>query len=764
MSSSHTPRRGASRAWPASLALLMTACGGGTPVASTSPQAQATGATASAAAVPAVSQVVEAHPTFHMLPAALPEPDNTDADGLGRSARLAPHRMSVPAAQAALGTSRLTPQALSSHLDRMRAQGVTSPMAAAMAATTYTPAQMRAAYGLPPLNDGVAALGAGQTIYIVDANDDPNAFAELQAFNTKFGLPACTNVAISTTQALPLATPPNTCTFSKVYATSAGTRTATAPAYDAGWASEIALDVQWAHAMAPLARIVLIEASSAANNALMGAINLAAAMGPGVVSMSFGAGEGSWVAGTDSAFTGSNMTYLASTGDSGYEVNWPAVMPRVLAVGGTTLTWSGSGSRSEAAWSGSGGGVSAYVAMPSYQSTVTIPGQKATKMRGVADVSFNADPYSGQYVAVMPKAGGAAGWYSYGGTSIACPQWAGLLAVANAVRAASAKTPLGLVHVPLYQQIAPLSGSYAAAFADVATGNDGTCSNCKAISGYDIPTGLGTPNFSSLIPLLNDVVLPPLPAATLPAGVGGKAWTASWAATDSNGGTLNYGLTGAPSGLTISGSTLSWDVPVVGTYSIGVTVSNDAGQSVATKVSLTIAKPVAAPVVTAAAAAGSVGKAFSLQVKASSPGALVLSYSLTSGAPSGMTISSTGVLNWASPVVGVYPIVVRATDTQGGYGEGRITLTVTQPNRAPTVTAASYTLTAGTAWTEKAQTADADGNTLTCTATGMPSGMTVSSACQMTWSKPVKGTYTVTVTAKDPGGLTGSGKMTLTVK
>jgi subtilase family serine protease len=168
------------------------------------------------------------------------------------------------------------------------------------AVTTYTPAQVRAAYNLPALPASftgltaaqLAQFGAGQTIYIVDAYHNPNAAAELAAFNTKFGLPGCTTKQYVVGTALPLAAPPAaSCEFGIAYNTAAGGITNTAPAYNSGWATEISLDVQWAHAIAPLARIVLIEAPDASINSLVGGVNLANAMGPGAVSMSFGAAE-----------------------------------------------------------------------------------------------------------------------------------------------------------------------------------------------------------------------------------------------------------------------------------------------------------------------------------------------------------------------------------------------------------------------------------------------------------------------------------------
>jgi len=224
-------------------------------------------------------------------------------------------------------------------------------------------------------------------------------------------------------------------------------------------------------------------------------------MGPGVVSMSFGAGEGSWTTSVDATFAHAGMTYLAATGDAGTEVCWPAVSTNVVAVGGTSLTYSGTAARAEAAWSGTGGGISQYVATPSYQ-TNAVPGIGALAHRAVPDVAFNADPGTGQYVAISPSGSTSVSWMSIGGTSLSTPQWAGLTAVANAVRAASGKAALGAPHSLLYGQIGAVPGTYASAFLDVTTGSDGSCSTCSAQVGYDAVTGLGTPNATALLAVL----------------------------------------------------------------------------------------------------------------------------------------------------------------------------------------------------------------------------------------------------------------------
>lgn len=467
------------------LAAALSACGGGD------------------AADPTPTEAV-AEPAFHRMPLALPEPDDIDADGQGASAQRAPLRYELPAALRALDTRGLTDatvQAWQSAPHRATA------LATAPAPVVYTPAQIRAAYGLPTLAgaDG-PALGAGQTVFVIAAFHHPKAAADLAAFNTRFGLPGCTVVTVAPGSTR-LPAPAAGCTFSVLFAGANATVIAKAPAYNAGWASEMALDTQWSHAIAPRARIVLIEAADASTTALRNAVALANRLGPGVVSMSFGAPEGSWVTSTASTFTGAGMSYLAATGDSGAAVSWPAVMPAVLAVGGTRLGYAGNGSpRTETAWASTGGGLSTVVAMPNYQKALTIPGEptapNATLRRAVADVAFNADPSTGQYVAFSAPTAKAPAWYAFGGTSLSTPQWAGLLAVANAQRAAQALGPLGDTHALLYGALGPGGDSYRSNFLDVVSGKNGGCPACTARSGYDVPTGLGTPRADALLPVL----------------------------------------------------------------------------------------------------------------------------------------------------------------------------------------------------------------------------------------------------------------------
>ena len=198
----------------------------------------------------------------------------------------------------------------------------------------YNPSQIRQAY-----NFGTTGSGSGQTIAVIDAYNDPNALHDLNTFDATFGLPV----------------PPN---FLQVSET--GGSTSRLPV-NSGWAMETSLDIEWAHAIAPAANILLVEANSTSLNDLLTAVNLARnaslrtpqGLAPvTVVSMSWGAGEFSSEASYDSYFTTpaghAGVSFVAATGDNGAPGNWPAFSPNVLAVGGTSLTTANSSSTTRA--------------------------------------------------------------------------------------------------------------------------------------------------------------------------------------------------------------------------------------------------------------------------------------------------------------------------------------------------------------------------------------------------------------------------------
>ena len=763
-------------------ATLLSACGGGSGDDSTAASPQLAPQLASgtitlaldATALPDAVAQQDAQPAFHVAPALLDAPDDT-------SARSGPHRHLLSAEFAGLSSRRLTVQGLEAahrrHAGIDLAAGTSAaPMASGSAIATYTPAQIRAAYGLSALPAAgstlsaaqAAQLGAGQTIYIVDALHDPSVAAELAAFNLKFALPTCTARTIAAGSSLPLAAAASAgCELAIVYNTASGALSSTAPAYDAGWATEITLDVQWAHATAPLARIILIEAPDASLNSLLGAVKLANSMGPGVVSMSFGSPEGNWTASVDATFTATGMSYLAATGDAGAAVSWPAVSPNVVAVGGTTLTYSGSGTRSEVSWSGTGGGTSLYTATPAYQSNA-VPGLGTVAHRTVADVAFNADPASGQYVAVLTPGNATVNWLSAGGTSLSTPQWAGLIAIANATRALNAKPALGAPHAMLYGQIASVPGTYASVFADVTKGTDGSCSTCSARTGYDPLSGLGTPNAASLLSALSGTAAAATAPVVTPASIAGKVGTAltfTVSATSAN--PLSYTLSGAPAGMSIAGSgAVSWATPVAGTWAVTVTASDSktglSGQGLYSIVIAAQAAPAAAPVVAAASISGTAGSPLAFSVAVTAPNAVT--YAL-SGAPSGMSIASNGAVSWAKPVAGTWAVTVIATDSKTGLS-GQGVSTVKIGASGPVITAPAMRGVAGTALSGTIAISDSAASSFSVSISGVPMGMTFSisgTVVTARWTSPILGNYNLAVSVQDSAGLSTQAVVPVTI-
>jgi hypothetical protein len=355
-------------------------------------------------------------------------------------------------------------------------------------AVIYDPAQIQHAYGFDKVAGvGAAGAGAGQTIAIIDAYDNPNAKADLQLFDTQWGL----------------ADPPS---FSKVEQIVNGLP----PSVDEGWALESSLDVQWAHAMAPAANIMLVESASADLSDLLGAVDYASANGASVVSMSWGSGEFSGEASNDSHFGVAGITYVAASGDNGafYGLSWPAAASNVVSVGGTSLNLTSSGNySSESGWSGSGGGSSAAETRPSYQSaylsshTNSVPSsilKHNTRLN--PDVAYNADPNKGYYVYDSTPYSGSTGWWQVGGTSAAAPQWAAIMAIVDQVRGANGQSSLGSTATltALYGALSANATTYASDFHDVKTGNNGY----RAGTGFDLVTGLGSPQVANVVAAL----------------------------------------------------------------------------------------------------------------------------------------------------------------------------------------------------------------------------------------------------------------------
>src|SRR5437867_5255083 len=235
--------------------------------------------------------------------------------------------------------------------------------------TGLSPATIKSAYNYSTS----ATAGSGKTIAIVDAYDDPTAESDLAVFNQQFGLPECTTA--------------NGC-FTKVNQTG-GT---SYPRKDAGWALEISLDIQWAHAIAPGANILLVEASSNSFANLLAAEDYAKAHAQ-YVSNSWGGSEFSGESSYDSHFAQSGVSVFVSSGDAGLPAEYPSASSNVISVGGTTLHFSGSTFTGETGWSGGGGGCSAYETATSAQSGVS--SSPCGSSRATPDVSLDADPASG---------------------------------------------------------------------------------------------------------------------------------------------------------------------------------------------------------------------------------------------------------------------------------------------------------------------------------------------------------------------------------
>lgn len=320
-----------------------------------------------------------------------------------------------------------------------------------------TPAEIKKIYNLP-------ATGGKGTIALIDAYDDVNMESDLAVFDKQFGLVSCTTA--------------NGC-FEKH-------KMATSTASNSGWAMETSLDVEWAHAIAPGAKILLVEAKTPSGANLLSAIDYAAARKDVVaISMSWGGTEFSDELSYDSHFVDKAnpaAAFFASSGDDGAGASWPASSPNVIGVGGTSLELASSGTLiAESAWSGSGGGVSAYEKEPAYQTAYKI--SKANGMRAIPDVSYNADPASGYPVYLTSGSGKKAkgSWNTVGGTSAGAPQWAAIQALGDSAALAKFYTDKASTSTLKY-------------FRDITSGSNGDCQYyCDARKRYDYVTGLGSP-------------------------------------------------------------------------------------------------------------------------------------------------------------------------------------------------------------------------------------------------------------------------------
>ncbi|HWC79493.1 MAG TPA: ricin-type beta-trefoil lectin domain protein [Pseudonocardiaceae bacterium] len=312
----------------------------------------------------------------------------------------------------------------------------------------YGPSDLQSAYNLPS-----SSAGSGQTVAVMELADDPNLESDLGAYRAQYGLPACTTA--------------NGC-FRKV---NQNGQQGNYPGGDTGWGVEASLDVDMVSAICPNCHIVVVEAGD-----LNAAQNTAVSQGAHYLSNSWGTGDGSGDSGADADYNHAGVVDVASSGDGGYGVSFPATSRYVVAAGGTSLSRNSGTSRgwSETTWSGSGAGCSSWEAKPSWQT------DSGCSRRTVADVSAVADPGTG--VAVYDSYG-EGGWLVVGGTSASSPIIASTYALA--------------ANPPSSQAAASTLYANPGSLNDVTSGSDGSCSPsylCTAGSGYDGPTGLGTPN------------------------------------------------------------------------------------------------------------------------------------------------------------------------------------------------------------------------------------------------------------------------------
>ncbi len=340
---------------------------------------------------------------------------------------------------------------------RVRRVSAQTPTCTTLAGVSgYYPCDLQAIYKLPS-----ATAGAGRTVAIVDAFDDPNAEADLAVYRAKFGLAACTTA--------------NGC-FKKTNQTGAASPL---PVADAGWAAEISLDLDMASAICPKCHILLVEANDNSDANLFLSVDTAAGMTgtfkPSAISNSYGRGEDPGDLALNTHFNHPGIAITASSGDNAFAFGpqYPAGAPTVTAVGGTSVyPLVGSRGAFENAWNNAGAGCSTVEAKPTWQLDT------GCTMRTIADVSAIADPFTGVAVYDSYPSGG---WGVYGGTSVASPVIAGVYALGGSTKTKDASWAY----------------SHAASLFDVVNGSDGTCSPvylCGAVVGYDGPTGMGTPN------------------------------------------------------------------------------------------------------------------------------------------------------------------------------------------------------------------------------------------------------------------------------
>jgi subtilase family serine protease len=433
----------------------------------------------------------------------------------------------------------------------------TQAQCASVGRRCFSPQAIQAAYNVGPLYDS-GFDGSGTTIAVVDSYGSDTMRHDLHVFDQAFGLaPMCGEEGVTCAPGMPTYSEFH---FQGSPATKAPHGNGTGQEDKSAWALEVALDVETAHAMAPGANILLVTTPTAETLGVQGFPDMMNAEQyvidhhmADVISQSFASAEDAFGS-TQSllnlrhAFVSAQqagVTVLGSSGDGGSAndrktpvgqggstiagptVEWPASDPLVTGVGGTYLCTDPNNtttrvldnvsppvncqnqSQEEVGWIDSGGGYSHVFAKPAYQNTLPAGSTAIGSMRGVPDIALQASSRTGALVYVsLPPSGDSGlrcgsspcstGWYDIGGTSLSCPQWAGLVAIADQIRGSD----LGLINPALYA-LASDPGTYANDFYDVTTGNnqaDPSVPGYPATTGWDPVTGLGTPNAAHLLP------------------------------------------------------------------------------------------------------------------------------------------------------------------------------------------------------------------------------------------------------------------------
>lgn len=318
----------------------------------------------------------------------------------------------------------------------------------------YHPADLDAAYSLPS-----ATAGAGETIAIVDAFDDPNAEADMAVYRSTFSLPDCTTA--------------NGC-FQKV--NQHGLPSPLPPADTSGWSEEVSLDLDMASAICPNCKIILVEGNNNTFFSLALSVDTAVRLGANTVSNSYGGDESGYH--FNKYYHQRHHIITASSGDGSYSAGpqCPACSEFVVSVGGTHLATSGNARGwDESVWRGAGSGCSAVAPKPAWQLDTLCTN------RMIADIAADADPATG--VAVYDTYKFVHGWTVFGGTSVSSPIIAAVYNLAG--HTAGRDYAHGLYQAP------------ANSLWDVTTGSNGSCGGtylCTGVVGYDGPTGMGTPN------------------------------------------------------------------------------------------------------------------------------------------------------------------------------------------------------------------------------------------------------------------------------